>query len=187
LEKVKKSRISKLRVILGMMLSPASVLKSAVAEMPWGFALAVSSAAFCLFFLQTGLDLYKTGQKEIGFVILSAAAGAAYGLIFIPFAGVVVWAMLKLARSQKELKWVVSSFCLSYSGALVYGITGILFSLAFAWRTSVAFGAAGVLWAAGPMIVAIRATTDGKNALSIPIATAVCGVVLLSWSMFGQL
>lgn len=187
MEKVKKSRVSKLRVILGMMLSPASVLKSAVAEMPWGFSLAVSSAAFCLFFLQTGLDLYKTGQKEIGFVILSAAAGAAYGLIFIPFAGAVVWTMLKLAKSQKELKWVVSSFCLSYSGALVYGITGILFSLAFAWKTSVAFGATGVLWAAGPMIVAIRATTDGKNVLSIPIATAVCGVVLLSWSMFGQL
>ncbi len=187
MEKVKKPRVSKLRVVLGMMLAPGSVLKSAISGLPWSFSLAVSSVAFGLFFLQTGLDLYKTGQKEMGFVVLSAAAGAAYGLIFIPLIGTAVWSMLKFTKSQKDLKWVVSSVCLSYSGALVYGIVGILFSLAFAWKTSVAFGATGVLWAAGPMIVAIRATTDGQNALSIPIATTVCGIVLLSWSVFGQL
>lgn len=183
---VKKSRLSKLSVVLGMMLSPASVLKSAVSELPWGFSFAVSSAAFCLFFLQTGLDLYKTGQKEMGFVILSAVAGIAYGLLVIPLLGVAVWCMLRLAKSEKDLKWVVSSLCLSYSGALIYGITGLLFSLVFSWKTSVAFGATGVLWATGPMIVAIRATTDGKNAMSIPIATVVCGIVLLSWSLFGR-
>lgn len=187
MEEARKQKVSKLRALLSMMLSPASVLKSAISGLPLGFSVAVSSAAFCLFFLQTGLDLYKTGQKGIWFAALSAAAGAAYGLAFIPFIGIVVWAVLKLTKANKSLKWIISSICLSYSGALIYGITGILFSTILGWRTSVAFGATGVLWAAGPMIVAIRAATDGKNALSIPVATLVCGVVLVSWSMFGKL
>lgn len=186
--KNKKTDISfKLRVVINMMISPASVLKSAVSSIPWYFSIAISTAAFCMFFLQTGLDLYKTGQKGIAFVILSAITGAAYGLIAIPLLGAIIWGILKLVKSQKDFKWVVSSFCLSYSGALIYGIMGILFSLLFSWKTSVAFGVTGVLWAIGPLIVTIRATTDGKNAMSIPIATIVSSVILLSWSLLGQL
>ena len=184
---MKNSKPSVLRVVFGMMVSPASVLKSAMAKVPWVLSLVVSAMAFCLFFLQTALDLYKTGQKGLTFVLLSAGAGIAHGLIVIPLLGVIIWLVLKLAKSAKDLKWVVSSLCLSYSGAMIYGLLGILFSLVFAWKTSVAFGVTGVLWAIGPMIIAIRATTDGKNMLSIPIATVVSGIVLLSWSLFGQL
>ena len=143
--------------------------------------------AFALFFLQTGLDLYKTGQKGFSFVVFSGISGALYGVIFIPLIGALVWGILKLAKTDKDMKWSISSFCLSYSGAMVYGILGIVFSIVFAWKTSVAFGVTGVLWATGPMIFAIREMTDGKNKMSIPIATIVGAVVLLSWSLFGQI
>lgn len=187
MQKTEIAKASKVRIVLSMMLSPASVLKSAVSGIPWFFSVLISAAAFCLFFLQTGLDLYKTGQKEIWFVIFSAIAGAAYGLLVIPLLGVIIWGILKLTKSDKDLKWIISSFCLSYSGALIYGIIGIVFSILLAWKTSVAFGVTGVLWAIGPMIISIRATTDGKNTMSIPIATIVSIIVLLSWSLFGQL
>ena len=55
------------------------------------------------------------------------------------------------------------------------------------WKTSVAFGVTGVLWAIGPMMITIRELTGGKNSLSVPIAAIVSAVVLISWSAFGNL
>ena len=175
------------KTIISMMINPSSVLKSAVSGVPWFFSLIVSAVAFGLFFLQTGLDLYKTGQKGLGFVILSAGTGAIYGASVIPLLGMIIWCILKLAKSAKTLSWAISSFCLSYSGALIYGISGILFSIVLGWKTSVAFGVTGVLWAIGPMIITIREMTEGKNKMSIPIASVVSGIVLVSWSFFGQI
>lgn len=174
------------RTIFGMMISPAATIKGAMSGIPWMLSVTVSSVAFGLLFLQTGLDLYKTGQKELSFIILSGAAGVVYGLIAIPLMGALIWAILKLAKSDKGIKWAISSFCLSYSGALIYGLLGIAFSLLLGWKTSVAFGVTGVLWAMGPMIVTIREMTNGKNSLSIPIATLAGILVILSWSLFGN-
>ena len=175
------------RTIISMMINPATALKTTVAGVQWYFSVAVSAIAFGLFFLQTGLDLYKTGQKDVSFVVLSGGAGLLFGAILIPILGGIIWGILKIAKSNKDIKWAISSFCLSYSGALIYGIIGIIFSLVFSWKTSVAFGVTGVLWAIGPMIMTIREMTEGKNSLSIPIATVISGIVLLSWSVLGQL
>ena len=175
-----------IRTIFGMMVSPAGALKGALSSR-WYLGLAVSALAFGLFFIQTGLDLYKTGQKEWSFVLLSAGTGVAYGLVVIPLIASVMWVILKAAKTDKSLLQAVSAFCLSYSGALVYGILGLVFSLAMGWKTSVAFGVTGVLWAIGPMMFTIRELTGGKNALSVPLATLVGVMVLISWSVFGNL
>ena len=184
---MENTKQSLFRTIFGMMINPSGVLKNAMLSTKWYFSVAISAAAFGLFFIQTGLDLYKTGQKELRFVWLSGTAGVLYGMIAIPIIGLIIWAVLKLSKSDKGLKWTTSSFCLSYSGALVYGILGMFFSIVFGWKTSVAFGVTGVLWAIGPMILSIREMTGGKNALSIPIATVVGVVVLISWSFFGNI
>jgi len=175
------------RTVIGMMISPGSAVKGAMSGIPWMFSVIVSALAFCMFFLQTGLDLYKTGQKGFTFLILSGGLGLLYGLIVIPFVGLLIWVILKTMKTDKAMKSAISSFCLSYSGALIYGILGIAFSIALGWKTSVAFGVTGVLWAVGPMIVTIRELTGGKNALSIPIATVVSALILFSWSLFGNL
>ncbi len=174
------------RTVFGMMINPAGTLKNALLT-KWYFAIAISALAFGLFFGQTGLDLYKTGQKGLDFVLISGIAGIAYGLLVIPLIGFLIWTVLKLSKADRKMKETISSFCLSYSGALVYGVMGIFFSLALGWKTSIAFGVTGVLWAIGPMMIAIRELTGGKNALSVPIATVVGGIVLISWSVFGNL
>jgi len=175
-----------IRTIFGMMINPAGALKGALSSR-WYLGLAVSALAFGLFFIQTGLDLYKTGQKEWSFVLLSAGTGVAYGLVVIPLIASVMWVILKVARTDKSLLQAISAFCLSYSGALVYGILGLVFSLAMGWKTAVAFGVTGVLWAIGPMMFTIRELTGGKNALGVPLATLVGAMVLISWSVFGSL
>lgn len=179
-------RPSLFRNIFGMMVNPAGALRGALSG-KWYLSVAVSALAFGLFFAQTGLDLYKTGQKELSFVLMSAGAGMAYGLVVIPLIAVILWVILKAVKTEKNLLQAVSVFCLSYSGALVYGTLGLVFSLALGWKTSIAFGVTGVLWAIGPMMVAIRDLTRGKNALSFFLSTLVGSAVLLSWSFFGRL
>lgn len=175
------------RTVVGMMISPASAVKTAFSEIPWMLSALISALAFGMFFLQTGLDLYKTGQKNLSYLLMSGGLGIIYGLVVIPLLGALIWAILKTMKTDKGIKSAISSFCLSYSGALIYGILGLVFSVALGWKTSVAFGVTGVLWAIGPMIVTIREMTGGKNSLSIPIATLVSAVVLISWSVFGNL
>lgn len=174
------------RTIFGMMVSPAAALRGAMAG-KWYLSVAVSALAFGLFFTQTGLDLYKTGQKELVFVFLSAGAGVLYGLLTIPLIAVFLWLVLKIARSDTTILQTISVFCLSYSGALVYGVLGLVFSLALGWKTAIAFGVTGVLWAIGPMMVAIRELTGKKTLLSFILSTLVGIAVLLSWSFFGRL
>lgn len=178
---------SLLRTIFGMMINPSGTIKNALLSTKWYFSVAISGLAFGLFFVQTGLDLYKTGQKGFEFVLISGGTGILYGIVAIPMIGALLWAILKMYKSDKDIKTTVSSFCLSYSGALVYGTLGLLFSLAFGWKTSIAFGVTGVLWAIGPMIIGIREMTKGRNGMSIPIATVISVVVLVSWSIFGNL
>jgi hypothetical protein len=170
-----------------MMINPSKAIKSGVQQTKWYFAFLVSGIAFALFFLQTALDLYKTGQKGLDFVFISLGIGALYGVVVIPIISIVAWLILKLAKSDKGITWTVSSFCLSYSGALVYGVLGLIFSLFFAWKTAIAFGVTGVLWAIGPMIITSREMTNGKIALSVPLVTVFSGLVLISWAFFSQL
>jgi len=174
------------RTVFAMMINPKEAMKG-ISETKWYFSMIISGLAFCLFFLQTGLDLYKTGQKGIKFVILSAGAGLAYGMLIIPIISFIVWVFLKVIKSDKGLLWTVSSFCLSYSGALIYGCLGLIFSLFLGWRTSVAFGVSGVLWAVGPMIVTAREMTGGKISVSVPVATIFSALVLVSWAFWGSI
>ncbi|MBP7175313.1 MAG: hypothetical protein KBA53_03700 [Thermoclostridium sp.] len=184
---MENTKPSLFRTIISMMISPGAVLKNAISNIPWFFSLPVSALAFCLFFLQTGLDLCKTGQKSFCFALISAAAGAAYGLIMIPLLAAILWCVLKLFKTDKGLKWAISSFCLSYSGALIYGILGIVFSVLVGWKTAISFGVTGVIWATGPLISSIREMSGGKNVLSIILATFMGVAVLFSWSFFGQI
>lgn len=181
------SKSSLVRIIFSMMVNPGKIIKDTDHVPKWHLALGVSGLAFALFFLQTGLDLYKTGQQGMEFVLFSALAGAAYGIVMIPLMSVIIWSLLKIGKTKKGLKWTVTSFCLSYSGALVYCTLGMIFSLILGWKTAIAFGASGVLWSIGPMIMVVREMTEEKMILSVSVVTVFACLVLLSWSYFGQL
>ncbi len=129
---VEQAKPSLFRTIIGMMINPARALRGALASR-WYLAAAVSALAFGLFFGQTGFDLYKTGQKELGFVLLSAGAGLAYGLVLIPLLGAVLWLILKTAKTDKSLLQAVSAFCLVTAGPWLWRV-GIVFSWSWAGR-----------------------------------------------------
>ncbi len=173
--------------IFSMMINPSKAIKSGIEHTKWYYALLVSGTAFALFYLQTALDLFKTGQKGLDFVFMSIGIGTLYGIIVIPLIGILAWLILKITKTDKGLKWTISAFCLSYSGALIYGILGSIFSLFFAWKTAITFGVTGVIWAIGPMIITTREMTKGKLSVSVVLVTVFSTAILISWAFFNQL
>jgi hypothetical protein len=180
------TQTSKIRLLINMMLSPGTALKNATSGMPVYFSFIVSGLAFGLFFLQTGLDLYRTGQQQLIFAIVTAIIGTTFGITVIPALGVLSWGISKPFGGTKTLKWTVSAFCMSYSGALIYCLLGIAMSISLGWRTSVAFGVTGVLWAIGPMISTIREMVNGKIYLCVILASIIGALVLFCWSFIGR-
>lgn len=175
-----------LRSALAMMINPGSVLKKAVAGIAWPLSLSISGVAFMLFFMQTGLDLWRNGIKEFGFVVLLSGEGLLLGSAGIAFLALLAWGITKLFKGNKSLGWAISAFGLGYCSTLIFTILGLLFSLVFHWNTSIAFGVSGVLWATGPMVASIKEMSHDKTGLSVFIATICSGLLLLGWAMLGN-
>lgn len=182
-----KQPISKFRTVVGMMISPGNALKSAIKDTPFYFSIIISAVAFALFFLQTGLDMYRTGQQGLSFVYLVALVGVVFGAVVVPILATVVWLIAKMFGCDKTIQWTISAFCLSYCGALVYCILGIIVAVFYKWRTAIAFGVSGVLWAIGPMIAIIREMIGGKIFVCIFLSSAIGSLVLYAWSFIGKM
>ena len=175
------------RAGLVMMLNPGAVLKGAVAKIPWPFSLSVSALAFTLFFLQTGLDLVKTGQRGAGFAVLLTVEGLLFGTAGVALLASIAWSISKLFKCDKPIGWAISAFGLGYCSTLIFCVLGMVFSLFMKWNTSMVFGVTGLLWATGPMIFTIRTMTNGRTFLSIIIATVCSSLLLLGWAMLGNM
>lgn len=173
--------------VFKMMMRPMDMVNDKIDSVPWVFSLLVSATAFGLFFLLTGLDLFKTGQKGIVFVMTSVGGGIIYGLVVIPLFGAIGWLVMKVFKTDKTLTWTIRAICMSYGSALIYGIVGLIFSLFFNWKVSIAFGLTGVLWAIGPMFYTFRKMSREHFAVSLILSTIIGGAVIYSWSFFGSI
>ncbi len=173
--------------IFKMMMRPMEMVNGKIDSIPWMFSLLVSGTAFALFFLLTGLDLMKTGQKGILFVLASVIAGVVYGVLVIPLFGAFGWLVMKVFKTDKTLTWTIRSICMSYGSALIYGLVGLVFSIFFSWKVSIAFGLTGVLWAIGPMFYTFRKMSRENMAISLILSTVIGAAVIYSWSFFGSI
>lgn len=179
-------RPNPLRAAFAMMINPGAVLQKAVARIPWPFSLCISALAFMLFFMQTGLDLLRIGQKGPGFVVLLSVEGLLFGSLGIAVLAAIAWVITRLFRGNKPLGWAVSAFGLGYCSTLIFTVLGMVFSLVLHWNTSVAFGVTGVLWATGPMIASIKQMSRENTALSVIVATVCSGLLLFGWVLLGN-
>ena len=170
---------------LTMMFNPALVLKNTLGGVAPQFALAVSGVAFALFFLQTGLDLGRTGSASLPQIAILAALGAVYGSVGIAVLSVAAWVLSLPFRSKRSIGWTLRAFALGYSPALVYALVGIGFNVVLGWNTAVIFGVTGVLWAMGPMLATLKEMTGGRTGPSVVLATICGGLVLFGWSLLG--
>ncbi len=170
-----------------MMFNPGAFIENHLERTSFIFSLLISGLAFAFFFLQTGLDLYKTGQKDLNYAYTMSGVGFLYGALVIPFFGILFWIFLKMTRSRFSFKKVVSATCLSYSGLFIYSIFGLIFSVFFGWRTSVAFGATGAVWSIGSLIGTVRQLSNSRTSLAIFLATIFGTMILFSWYYVGNI
>lgn len=173
------------RVAATMIMNPGAVLKQAMSRVPWPFSLSVSALAFALFFMSTGLDLLRTGHKGVPFVIVITVLGALYGSIGVSLIALIAWVLSIAFGNKHPVTWVIAAFGLGYSSTFIYALLGVVFSLFFHWKTSVAFGVTGVLWAIGPMTATIKEMTKERLGISILLATICSALLLFGWSLFG--
>lgn len=179
-------RTGRVSLLVGMMFNPGAVLQQRLSGVGWPIAMLVSGAAFTLLFLQTGLDLVKTGRAGALAAVVLAFAGLLYGTIGIVVVGFVAWAASRLFGAAHPPGWAIRAYALAYSPALVYGLCGLAANLALGWRTSVAFGVTGLLWALGPIMAVNDELTGGRKAVSVLLSIVCGGVALFGWSLLGR-
>lgn len=172
--------------MLLMIVNPGEVVKNQMSQVPWPYAIIIPGLAFMVFFFQTGLDLVRAGNANMDTVVLITMLGLLYGTVGIALLASLVWLFSQAGQKNISLQWAISSFALGYSPTLIYALLGLVFSLALGWRTSVAFGVTGVLWALRPNMAAIKQMSGDKNAFSIALTT-LCGIILLfGWALLGK-
>ncbi|MCF8011017.1 MAG: hypothetical protein K9L17_00945 [Clostridiales bacterium] len=175
------------KTAMNMIINPGSVVKDQLSKIPWPYSLIISGLSFTLFFLQTGLDMYRAGQIELSTVVLITFLGLLYGTAGLTLIALMVWALSQAASRDYTVDWAISSFALGYSATLVYALTGLIFSLVFGWSTAVAFGVTGVLWALRPNLFTIRQMSGDRIAFSLTLTTLCGAILLMGWAFLGRL
>ena len=172
-----------LALLVGMMFRPQEVLQQRAVS--WPAALALSGAAFALFFLQTAIDRWRVGKAGVlvacGLPILGAFCGTA-GVAALATVG---WGLSRLVGGTRPYSWAVRAYALAYVPALLYGVLGLGANLLFRWHTAVAFGVTGVLRSLFPLMAVHDQLTGNRRALSVLLTTACGGIVLLGWGIMG--
>jgi hypothetical protein len=175
------------RALLAALLNPGGAREDQVAVVPWFLALAVSGVAFGLFFLQTALDRYDADtmwDSTFGLITMPLV-GLLNGVLGVPALALVAWLVLRVAGSEAKPREVIRAFGLAYSPTLIALLLGLAAYVLLGWRTAVAFGVAGVLWALGPINATLRRLSGGKLLLSIVLASICDALLLLGWALLG--
>ena len=166
-----------------MMINPGQVIKNYLQDLPLPFCFTVSGLAFTFLFLQTGLDLWRSGSKSPIGAAGIALVGLLYGTVVVALVAALAWAASKPLGGTRSLDWTLRAFALSYSPALIYTTLGLLFNIALGWNTSVAFGVTGLLWALMPLLYTTREMLQGKLGAGIVLATICGGLLLFGWAL----
>jgi hypothetical protein len=171
------------REFFGVMFNPGQVIKGRMDSVSWLWAYAISGSAFFLFFLQSGLDLLRTGKADILKAGFLALAGGCWGTVGIAAMAALAWVLCRPFGSPHSFSWALRSFALGYSPALIYTVLGLLANLLLGWNTALAFGATGVLWSLGPNIAVLREMLGERLLPSVLLATLFGGITLLVWGL----
>ncbi len=166
------------KTALNMIINPGEIVKNQMSQIPWPYSLSISGLSFTLFFMQTGLDLFRSGQADAGTVVLMALLGLLYGTAGIALLAVMVWALAQAAERNITMEWAISTFALGYSATFIYAASGLIFSLAF--------GVTGLLWALRPTMFTIKLMSGERVAFSIAMTTLCGAILLIGWSFLGR-
>lgn len=148
-------------------------------------ALAVSGLAFSSISLQAALDLSRTSAWTSSALTLLVLRGALLGTVGVALAALLAWVLSRPFSNTQGLGWTLRAFGGAYGNALIYGLFGLVLNLFLGWNTSVSCGVTGLLWALGPLFLAVRELAGGRSGVAA-VLSSICGALLLfGWVQFG--
>lgn len=148
-------------------------------------ALAVSGLAFGTISLQAALDLARTSAWDSSALTLLVLRGTLLGTVGVALVAVVAWVLSRPFAASQGLGWTVRAFGGAYGNALVYGLFGLALNLFLGWNTAVSCGVTGLLWALGPLFVAVRELAGGRGAVAALLSGISGALLLIGWVQFG--
>lgn len=161
--------------------NPATLSDKDLNEVSILYAFVISGLTYGLFFLQTGLDQKRIGNKTLIEVIVLALKGLAIGTLGLTVLSVIVFIIMKIFKGECLLVNLIKVFCLSYTTALLSLVFGFIFNVIFHTNTAIAFGVTGVLWSLNPLFRVLRKNTKGNLSLSLTLCTTIGLLILITW------
>lgn len=148
-----------------------------------GSGLLVSGLALALFFLQTGIDRYRTQTASAWTVLGMAGQGWLVGTLGVLVWATLVWALARACGKPIGWFWVLQSYGWCYAPTLVSGCLGLFFSGLLGWHTALTFGLGAVVMACSPITEFHHKLTHGHQGLSVLLTVLSEGLVLLGWGI----
>lgn len=100
--------------MLAFLFNPGEALKEKAVGLAWPLAIIIPGVSFALFFLQTGLDLYRSGQVNAWHVVLIAFVGLLYGTIGLMGLASLIWLFSFANKRDIGIGKAISSFAAGY-------------------------------------------------------------------------
>jgi hypothetical protein len=148
-------------------------------------ALAVSGLAFTTISLQAALDLSRTSAWSSSALTFLVLRGALLGTLGVAALALLAWVLSRPFATNQGVSWTVRAFGAAYGNALSYGLFGLALNLFLGWNTAVSCGVTGLLWALGPLFVAVRELAGGRSGVAAVLSSICGGLLLFGWVQFG--
>lgn len=167
-----------------VIVDPASLVTRRLDGLGVPAALLLSTLAFTTISLQAALDLARSrgdGMAELAALVLRGALLGSVGVAALALAAWLLARPFGGASPATALRAVGGA----YASALVYGLVGLGLNLFLGWNTAVSCGVTGLLWALGPLFLALRELAGGRAGVAALLSTLCGSAMLLGWVWWG--
>lgn len=167
-----------------LIVDPASLVTRSLDGVGAPAALLLSTLAFTTISLQAALDLARSRGDAAADLAGLVLRGALLGSAGVAAMGLAAWVLTRPFGGPgpgAALRAVGGA----YASALVYGLVGLGLNLVLGWNTAISCGVTGLLWALGPLFLALRELAGGRAVVAALLST-LCGAGMLSgWVWWG--
>lgn len=167
-----------------LLLDPAGLIVRRLEGVGTAAAMVVSTLAFTTISLQAALDLARTRGDEWDALAALVLRGALLGSVGVAGLAMLAW-LLTRPFGTPGPGHALRAIGGAYGSALIYGIVGLGLNLLLGWNTAVACGVSGLLWALGPLFLALRELAGGRSGVAALLATLGGAAMLGGWVWWG--
>lgn len=167
-----------------VIVDPASLVARHLDGLGVPAALLLSTLAFTTISLQAALDLARSrgdGPAELAGLVLRGGLLGSVGVALLALVALLLTRPFGSASPSTALRAVGGA----YASALVYGLVGLALNLGLGWNTAVSCGVTGLLWALGPLFLALRELAGGRAGVAALLSTLCGSGMLLGWVWWG--